>query len=153
MIDDILNKIYTSDLLTSEELHELTEWICNKTEKLEKENEILKHRLNDIIFDDANDDVELGARYLRNIGYIGFDEERKIYLNKHNKEPFWQNDEREKNYYIKDEELNEYTEQLEYKLQQKENKIKQVREYVDKWENIARYKLLEMLDEEDCRIG
>lgn len=26
--------------------------------------------------------------------------------------------------------------------------IKEVREYVDKWENIARYKLLEMLDKE-----
>jgi len=100
-------------------------------EELEKENEILKHRLNDIIFDDANDDVELGARYLRKIGYIGFDEERKVYLNKHNKEPFWQNDEREKNYYIKDEELDDYTKQLECKLQQKENIIKEVREYAN----------------------
>ena len=34
-------------------------------------------------------------------------------------------------------------------LQQKENIIKQVREYVDKWEDIARYKLLEMLDKEN----
>ena len=100
-------------------------------EELEKENEILKHRLNDIIFDDANDDVELGARYLRNIGYVDFDEERKIYINKHNNEPFWQNDEREKKYYIKDEELDEYTKQLEYKLQQKENIIKEVREYIE----------------------
>lgn len=31
-------------------------------------------------------------------------------------------------------------------LQQKETIIKEVREYVDKWENIARYELLEMLD-------
>ena len=37
-------------------------------EELEQENRILKHRLNDIVFDDANDDVELGARFLRKIG-------------------------------------------------------------------------------------
>lgn len=100
-------------------------------EELEKENEILKHRLNDIIFDDANDDVELGARYLRKIGYVDFDEERKVYINKHNKEPFWQEDKREKGYYIPDEELDEYTKQLEYKLQQKENITKEVREYIE----------------------
>lgn len=131
-------------------------------EELEKENKILKHRLNDIIFDDANDDVELGARYLRKIGYIGFDEERKMYLNKHNNEPFWQNDEREKNYYIKDEELDEYTKQLEYKLQQKENIIKEAREYIkehiridDEYPDymemlLEEYKeLLEILDKEN----
>lgn len=100
-------------------------------EELEQENRILKHRLNDIVFDDANDDVELGARYLRKIGYVDFDEERKVYINKHNKEPFWQEDEREKGYYIPDEELDEYTKQLECKLQQKENVIKEVREYPD----------------------
>lgn len=100
-------------------------------EELEKENKILKLRLNDIIFDDANDDVELGARYLRKIGYIDFDEERKVYVNKHNEEPFLQEDEREKDYYIQDEELNEYIKQLEYKLQQKENIIKEVREYIE----------------------
>ena len=100
-------------------------------EELEKENEILKHRLNDIVFDDANNDVELGARFLRKIGYVDFDEERKFYINKHNKEPFWQEDEREKGYYITDEELDEYTKQLEYQLQQKENIIKEVREYIE----------------------
>ena len=36
--------------------------------------------------------------------------------------------------------------ELLYKLQQKENIIKEVREYVDKWENVGRYKLLEILD-------
>ena len=99
-------------------------------EELEQENRILKHRLNDIVFDDANDDVELGARFLRKIGYVDFDEERKVYINKHNKEPFWHEDEREKGYYIPDEELDEYTKQLECKLQQKENIIKEVREEV-----------------------
>lgn len=34
------------------------------------------------------------------------------------------------------------------KLDEKENIIKDVREYVDKWKNIARYKLLEMLDKD-----
>ena len=92
--------------------------------------------IDDIIFNDTNNDVELGARYLRKIGYIDFDEERKIYINKHNKEPFWQEDEREKGYYIPDEELDEYTKQLENQLQQKENTIKEVREdlnQVVKW--------------------
>lgn len=101
--------------------------------RINKENRILKHRLNDIVFDDANDDVELGARFLRKIGYVDFDEERKVYINKHNKEPFWQEDEREKDYYIQDKELNEYTKQLEYKLQQKENIIKEVREFVERY--------------------
>lgn len=101
-------------------------------DKVNWENNILKHRLNDIVFDDANEDVELGARYLRKIGYIDFDEERKVYVNKHNNEPFIQDDEREKDYYIPDEELDEYTKQLECKLQQKENILKEVREYVNK---------------------
>lgn len=105
-------------------------------EELEQENRILKHRLNDIVFDDANDDVELGARFLRKIGYVDFDEERKVYINKHNKEPFWHEDEREKGYYIPDEELDEYTKQLECKLQQKENIIKEVREYITSYESI-----------------
>ena len=60
-------------------------------EELIKENNILKHRLNDIVF---GDDPELGARYLRKIGYIDFDEEKKLYINKHNNEPFWHEDEK-----------------------------------------------------------
>lgn len=118
----------------------------------DRENQILKHRLNDIVFDDANDDVELGARFLRKIGYVDFDEERNVYINKHNKEPFWQEDEREKGYYIPDEELDEYTKQLENQLQQKENIIKEVREKLIKpskfIERAERLKLLEILDKE-----
>lgn len=118
-------------------------------EELEKENEILKHRLNDMVF---GDDYELGARYLRKIGYIDFDKERKVYINKHNNEPFWHEDEKEKDYYIPDEELNEYTKQLEFKLQQKENMIKEVREEIRMLESncdISDYqaqKLYQLLD-------
>ena len=86
-------------------------------EELEHENERLKYFLNDIIFDPSNEDVELGARYLRSLGYIGFDEERKVYVNLHNNEPLMQLEEREKGFYIKDEEINEYIKQLEYKVE------------------------------------
>ncbi len=76
-----------------------------------KENQKLKQKLNWIAF---GDDAELALRYLRKIGYVDFDEERKVYINKHNNEPFLLDDEEEKAYYIKSEELNEYTKQLEY---------------------------------------
>lgn len=91
-------------------------------EKIIKENQELKQKLNWIAF---GDDAELALRYLRKIGYVDFDEERKVYINKHNNEPFVLDEEEEKTYYIKSEELNEYTKQLEY--QNKELK-KQVEE-------------------------
>lgn len=94
-------------------------------EELIKENNILKHRLNDIVF---GDDAELGARYLRKIGYIDFDEEKKLYINKHNNEPFWHEDEKEKDYYIKDEELDEYTKQLEYKYNKQKEVLDKIKE-------------------------
>lgn len=93
---------------------------------MEKKINILQHRLNDVVFSDANDDVELAARYLRKIGYIGFNEDSKTYINLHNGEIFWENDEREKDYYIKDEELDEYTKQLEYKLKEKNRILKEI---------------------------
>lgn len=89
---------------------------------LEQEDEKLKQRLNWVAF---GDDPELALRYLRKIGYVDFDEERKLYINKHNNEPFDLKDEQEKGYYIKDEELDEYTKQLEYK-------IKNYKEVIDK---------------------
>lgn len=100
-----------------------------KVEQLEKENEKLKHKLNDIAF---GDDSELALRFLRRIGYVGFDEKRKVYINKHNNEPFLWKDEQEKDYYLKDEELNEYTQQLEYKVEQLENIRKEIKEYIEK---------------------
>lgn len=93
-----------------------TEDVCIHKETINifnllKENQELKQKLNWIAF---GDDPELALRYLRKIGYVDFDEERKVYINKHNNEPFLLDDEEEKAYYIKSEELNEYTEQLEY---------------------------------------
>lgn len=84
-------------------------------ERTAKENQELKQKLNWVAF---GDDPELSLRYLRKIGYVDFDEERKVYINKHNNEPFLLKDEQEKDYYIKDEELNEYTTQLEYKVKE-----------------------------------
>ena len=83
--------------------------------ELNKENQELKQKLNWVAF---GDDPELSLRYLRKIGYVDFDEERKVYINKHNNEPFLLKDEQEKSYYLKDEELNEYTTQLEYKIKE-----------------------------------
>lgn len=88
--------------------------------ELSKENESLKQKLNWIAF---GDDPELSLRYLRKIGYVDFDEERKVYINKHNNEPFLLNDEQEKSYYIKNEELNEYTQQLEYQIKELKNQL------------------------------
>lgn len=94
------------------------QWI-NTTRKenqqLANQNEELKQKLNWIAF---GDEPELALRYLRKIGYVDFDEERKVYINKHNNEPFWLDDEKEKTYFIKDEELNEYTKQLEQENKQ-----------------------------------
>ena len=47
-IEEILNKIYTSELLSSEELHELTEWICNKDKEIERLNNIINELNNGI---------------------------------------------------------------------------------------------------------
>lgn len=87
---------------------------------------ILQRKLNDVVFSEDNYDVELAARYLRKIGYVGFNEDSKTYINLHNDEPFWDEDEREKDYYIKDEELDEYTKQLEYKLKEKNRILKEI---------------------------
>lgn len=113
-----------------------------KVEQLEKENDKLKHKLNDIAF---GDDSELALRFLRKIDYVDFDEKRKVYINKHNNEPFIWKDEREKDYYLKDEELNEYTQQLEYKVEQLENIRKEIKEYIEK--NVACFKNGDMLVE------
>ncbi len=99
-----------------------------KVEQLEEENNKLKHKLNDIAF---GDDSELALRFLRKIDYVDFDEKRKVYINKHNNEPFIWEDEREKDYYLKDEELNEYTQQLEYKVEQLENIRKEAIEFTN----------------------
>lgn len=98
-------------------------------DKLLRENEELKRRLNWIAF---GNDSELVLRYLRKIGYVDFDEERKVYINKHNNEPFWLDDEEEKSYYIKDDELRKYTKDLEYKNQELKNQQKEFMNYLEK---------------------
>lgn len=106
--------------------HRNTELLQEK-EQLEKQNEELKQRLNWVAF---GDDPELALRCLRRIGYVGFDEDRKVYINKHNNEPFWLDEEKEKKYYLKDEELSEYTKQLEYQLKQKDEVIDEAIKYL-----------------------
>lgn len=90
--------------------------ILSIVKKLQKENQVLKQNLNWIAFSSHNCDTELALRYLRKIGYVNFDEERKVYINKHNNEPFELQSEKEKGYYIKDDEINEYIQQLECKI-------------------------------------
>lgn len=99
--------------------------LFNEMMNWKEETEKIKQKLNWIAF---GDDPELALRYLRKIGYVDFDEERKVYINKHNNEPFLLEDEQEKGYYIKDEELNEYTEQLEYQ-------VKSLKEQLEKKQN------------------
>lgn len=50
-IEEILNKIYTSELLSSEELHELTEWVCNKDKEIERLNKCIDRAFEIIIKD------------------------------------------------------------------------------------------------------
>lgn len=90
----------------------------NKLYDLEEENEHLKFHLNDVVFDEHNIDVELGARLLRKLGYCDFDDVRQVYVNKHNNEPFMQEEVKEKAFYIQDDKLDDYTQQLESKINQ-----------------------------------
>ncbi len=119
---------------------------------LQKENDNLKFYLNDVVFDDNNIDVELSARYLRKLGYIDFDEERQVYVNKHNNKPFMQEDTKEKSFYIKDDELNDYTKQLENKIGKVSNKIKTIFKEENWYENYEYNDLEKALKEIDYII-
>ena len=114
---------------------------CREYCELQQQNEELKKRLNWIAF---GDDSELALRYLRKIGYVDFDDERKCYINKHNNEPFFLDDEEEKNYYLKDEELDEYTKQLE---QENKELKKQYSKLEDKY-----IKNISCCNEKDCDL-
>ena len=116
----------------------------NKEEirQLKKENDSLKQKLNWIAF---GDDPELALRYLRKIGYVDFDEERKVYINKHNNEPFLLKDEQEKYYYIKDNELNEYTEQLEYQIKELKKQLEENKDKINWYENFEINKTIDKL--------
>ena len=102
--------------------------LFNEMMNWKEETEKIKQKLNWIAF---GDDPELALRYLRKIGYVDFDEERKVYINKHNNEPFLLDDEEEKAYYIKDEELNEYTKQLEYQNQELKKQLEDISEELE----------------------
>lgn len=115
--------------LSCDEIKVLRDYITN----LQQENERLKFYLNDVVFDDNNIDVELSARYLRKLGYIDFDEERQVYVNKHNNQPFMQEDTKEKSFYIKDDELNDYTKQLENKIEKAVEYIEKNKSYWEEW--------------------
>ena len=56
---------------------------------LMEENKKLKELLNDIAFDTWNDNVEFGLRYLAKIGYCDFDEEKLVYINKQDENPYF----------------------------------------------------------------
>lgn len=114
--DDLEHLIICEDKSITQDLRDDIKMTLDYVDELEKENDNLKYHLNDVVFDNHNVDVELSARLLRRLGYCGFDEKRKVYLNKHNKEPLWQEEKREKTFYLKDDELDDYTKQLEYKI-------------------------------------
>lgn len=133
-----LAKLNENDLLDIIEFlqKDRKEWINqftkthNESIDIQKENQALKQKLNWIAF---GDDQELALRYLRKIGYVDFDKERKVYINKHNNEPFLLHDEEEKGYYIKDEELNEYTKQLEYQLKELKKLLEEYKKELEIW--------------------
>ena len=110
------------NMFEKEQLNSLVNSCQEEIRQLKKQNDSLKQKLNWIAF---GDDSELALRYLRKIGYVDFDEERKVYINKHNNDPFLLKDEQEKDYYIKDNELNEYTEQLEYQIKELKKQLEE----------------------------
>ena len=116
------------NMFEKEQLNSLVNSCQEEIRRLKKQNDSLKQKLNWIAF---GDDSELALRYLRKIGYADFDEERKVYINKHNNEPFLLKDEQEKDYYIKDNELNEYTEQLEYQIKELKKQIEDTNEELE----------------------
>ena len=113
ILEELKNKEITVDDLTHNDKIKLLDCITN----LQEENEHLKYHLNDVIFDENNIDVELGARLLRKLGYCDFDDVRQVYVNKHNNQPLMQEDTKEKAFYIRDDELDDYTQQLESKIE------------------------------------
>ena len=115
---------YETTMFEKEQLNSLVNSCQEEIRQLKKQNDSLKQKLNWIAF---GDDSELALRYLRKIGYVDFDEERKVYINKHNNEPFLLKDEQEKDYYIKDNELNEYTEQLKYQIKELKKQLEYLR--------------------------
>lgn len=98
--------------------------------KLQQENKRLKFYLNDVIFSEFNDDVELAARYLRKLNYIDFDEENQIYINKHNEEPFCRLDVHEKHFFIEDDEINDYVKQIENEALMLKRIVKEAIDYI-----------------------
>lgn len=116
--------------------------LFNEMMNWKEETEKIKQKLNWIAF---GDDPELALRYLRKIGYVDFDEERKVYINKHNNEPFLLEDEQEKGYYIKDEELNEYTEQLEYQVKSLKEQLEEYKDKINWYENFEVNKTIDKL--------
>ena len=120
---------YETTMFEKEQLNSLVNSCQEEIRRLKKQNDSLKQKLNWIAF---GDDSEVALRYLREIGYVDFDEERKVYINKHNNEPFLLKDEQEKDYYIKDNELNEYTEQLYYQIKELKRQLEEYKEQVSK---------------------
>ncbi len=124
-VNNVNNDVYIGEL--DKQNIEAIKVLLKFIEQLQQQNEELKRKLNWIAF---GDDSELALRYLRKIGYVDFDDERKYYINKHNNEPFFLDEEEEKKYYLKDEELDEYTKQLEQKNKEYQETYKDVREEI-----------------------
>ena len=142
---------FKKKMLTSDKFYEIIDDYltkCTDNQKLQDENTTLKQALNYYAFSSPPNEtgIELGLRYLREIGYVGFDDERKVYLNKHNNEPLFCDEEREKSYYVKEEELNEYTKQLEYQLEDWKKKFK---EKEQEYNDLLRYKAINEEQKED----
>ena len=68
------------NMFEKEQLNSLVNSCQEEIRQLKKQNDSLKQKLNWIAF---GDDPELALRYLRKIGYVDFDEERKVYINKY----------------------------------------------------------------------
>lgn len=122
--------------------------------KLQQENKRLKFYLNDVIFSEFNDDVELAARYLRKLNYIDFDEENQIYINKHNEEPFCRPDAREKHFIIDDDKIDDYVKQIENEALMLKRIVKDAIDYINnatdwQWDNTAYEDLLQILERTD----
>ena len=114
----VKKEVKRMDNRTIEEVRRNEDRLIDKNIILEKENEELKIRLNHICFSgDHTAEVETALRYLKKIGYVGFDDEKQIYINKqYGVEGFivyGYDERREKAFFIEEDKLDDYTKQLE----------------------------------------
>lgn len=115
--------------------------------EIAKLREQLDHALeliNDMVFNEFNDDVELGARFLKKNEYCDYDEEKEQYIAKHKGSTF--TEEKDKGFYLSKQRIQE----IESQVSKKEKIIK---EAIKNLKSVAFYdgeRFKENLEPDEC---